>query len=230
MDGLSFEGASGPVGPPVYLQVSLDMRGRRCLVVGGGAVAVRKTTTLIEAGAAVTVVAPEVAAMPEGAVVEERGFCEDDLDGVLLVVAATGDHHLNAHVAAAARERDIWANVADDPEASTLVLPAVVRRGALRIAVSTGNASPAFAGRLRRDLEEHFGPEYADLTALLARLRTEWEPRATGTGLTQDRRRAAWHAVLDQPLLELLRAGRAEQAEASARAVLDSHLEPYREP
>lgn len=209
----------------VYLQAGLNVQGRRCLVVGGGTVASRKTRTLVEAGAAVTVVAPKIRAMPEGVTLLEREFHEDDLEGATLVVAATDDHGLNSRVAAAACSRGIWVNVADDPDASTLVFPALVRRSALRIAISTGNGSPALARRLRQRLEREFGPEYGDLAELLARLRAEWEPRAKAAGMTQRTRHAAWYAVLDQPLVEMLRQGRAAEAEATARSVLQSYLE-----
>ena len=212
-------------GQATYLQASLDVRGRRCLVVGGGAVAVRKTTTLLEAGAAVTLVAPELSAIPEGADVKQRRFRDEDLEGVLLVVAATDDRELNARIGDAARSRRIWANVADDPEASTFVFPALVSRGPLRIAISTSNGSPALARRIRQRLESEFGPEYGQLTALLARLRTEWEPCVAAAGVAPAIRNQAWHAVLDEPLTEMLRDGRAEEAEEAARRVLRSYLE-----
>lgn len=186
--------------------------------------AVRKTGTLLEAGAAVVMVAPEISAVPDGAEVRLRGFRDDDLEGMTLVVAATNNRDLNARIAAAARSEGVWANVADDPDASDFVFPALVRRGSLRIAISTGNDSPALARRLRERLESEFGPEYGELTALLARLRAEWEPRAVAAGVAPITRHAAWHAVLDQPLVELLRDGRVEEAEAAARQVLQSHL------
>ena len=119
----------------------------------------------------------------------------------------------------------MWVNVADDPQAGDVILPAVARRGDLLVAVSTGGASPALAQRLRRRLEEEFGPEYGELVALLGALRAAWEPRAIAAGVPPTARRAAWHAVLDLPLVELLGAGRGSEAEAQARAVLDRALD-----
>ena len=139
-------------------------------------------------------------------------------------MAASDDRELNARVARLARERGVWVNVADDPQAGDVVLPAVARRGELQIAVSTGGASPALARRLRERLEREFGPEYGDLVALLGALRAAWEPRAIAAGVPPAARRAAWHAVLDLPLAELLAAGRGAEAEEQARAVLERTL------
>jgi precorrin-2 dehydrogenase/sirohydrochlorin ferrochelatase len=207
-----------------YYPVGLDLRGRACLVVGGGAVARRKVDGLCAAGALVTVVAPQARPMPEGVAVRLRSFTDADLDGVALAVAASDDRELNARVARLARDRGVWVNVADDPQVGDVVLPAVARRGDLQIAVSTGGASPALASRLRERLEREYGPEYGDLVALLGALRTEWEPRAIAAGVPPAARRAAWHAVLDLPLAELLAAGRGAEAEEQARAVLERTL------
>jgi precorrin-2 dehydrogenase/sirohydrochlorin ferrochelatase len=207
-----------------YYPVGLDLRGRACLVVGGGEVARRKVDGLCAAGALVTVVAPEARPMPEGVAVRLRPFADADLDGMALAVAASDDRELNARVARLARERDVWVNVADDPQAGNVVLPAVARRGDLQIAVSTGGASPALARRLRERLEREYGPEYGDLLALLGELRAAWEPRAIAAGVPPAARRAAWHAVLDLPLVELLASGRGAEADEQARAVLEQAL------
>lgn len=208
-----------------YYPVALDLRGRDCLIVGGGAVARRKADGLCAAGAVVTVVAPVVRPMPEGAVVRLRPFADADLEGVALAVAASDDRELNARVAQLARERGVWVNVADDPQAGDVILPAVARRGDLQVAVSTGGASPVLAQRLRERLEHEFGPEYGELVALLGALRGAWEPRAIAAGVPPAARRAAWHAVLDLPLVELLGAGRRAEAEELARAVLERALD-----
>ncbi len=144
--------------------------------------------------------------MPGGVTVTLRPFRDDDLDGVTLSVAASDDRELNARVARLARERGVWVNVVDEPDEGDVVLPAVVRRGALRIAVSTGGASPALARRIRERLDAEFGPEWGALTELLGRLRAEWEPRAIAAGVPPAARRAAWHEVLDLPLARLLAA------------------------
>ncbi len=208
-----------------YYLAALDLRGRRCLVAGGGAVARRKVEGLLAAGAEVLVVAPEIEDMPDGAAVERRAVRPGDLDGAVLAVCATDDGEVNAALAAEARRRGVLVNVADDPAAGDVAVPAVLRRGGLQIGVSTGGASPALARRLRDELAERVGAEYGPLVALLGELRAEWEPHAIAAGLPPAARHAAWHAVLDLPLLELIAAGRETEARERARAVLADALE-----
>ena len=209
---------------PQYYPALLDLRGRDCLVVGGGAVARRKAAGLLAAGARVRVIAPRVAEMPDGVEIVTRHFQSADIAGMALVIAATDDPAVNAEIAREAASWQVWVNVVDDPGAGSLILPSVVRRGALQIAISTGGASPALARRLREQLEEEFGDEYARLVALLRRLRRDWEPRAIRAGVPPPARKAAWASVLDLPLLELLRAGNDEAAAAAAAAVLEKVL------
>ena len=136
---------------PYYL-AALDLRGRRCVVAGGGAVARRKAEGLLAAGADVLVVAPEVGEMPDGAAIERRAVRLADLDGAVLVVCATDDPAANAALAREARRLGVLANVVDDPDGGNFAVPAVLRRGALQVGVSTGGASPALARRLRDEL------------------------------------------------------------------------------
>ena len=149
--------------------VMLDLEGRECLVVGAGVVAARKVAGLLDAGARVTVVSPVLAP----AVLDiardgrlrwwPREYAKGDVTGFALVMVATADEAVNALVAAEARERSIWVNCADDPARCDFILPSVLRRGELQIAVSTGGRSPALAREIRRRLEGLFGPEYAEL-------------------------------------------------------------------
>lgn len=208
----------------VAYQVGLDLRGRACLVVGGGGVARRKVDGLLAAGATVTVVAPQCPPLPTEVTIALRPFVDEDLDGVVLAVAASDDRALNARVACLARKRGIWVNVVDDPQAGTVIVPAVARRGDLQIAVSTGGASPALAKHLRERLEREFGPEYGDLVALLGELRAEWEPRAARAGVPPAARRAAWHEVVELPLASLIATGLGDEAAARARTILERAL------
>jgi siroheme synthase-like protein len=203
---------------------SLDLRGRRCLVVGGGAVARRKAAGLLAAGADVLVVAPRVGDMPEGVAIAVREVRLADLDGAFLAVCATDDGAVNAALAREARRRGVLVNVVDDPEAGDFTVPAVLRRGAVQVAVSTGGASPAFAQALRDELAGVVGEEHGALAALLGELRATWEPRAIAAGLLPAARRAAWHEVQRLPLLELLREGRRDEARAAAETVLERVL------
>jgi len=156
---------------PDYFAAFLDLRGRRCLVVGGGEIGERKARALLACGAQVTVVSPTatrgLAALAlEGRIVERRrSFRRADLRGCALVVAATGDPAVDDVVAALARRARVLVNVVDRPESCDFILPSVLRRGELQIAVSTGGRSPALAREIRRRLEPLFGPEYAELVA-----------------------------------------------------------------
>jgi precorrin-2 dehydrogenase/sirohydrochlorin ferrochelatase len=149
-----------------------------CLVVGGGAVGERKVHDLMAAGARVTVVSrtltPELAALASRGEIRylPEDFAEVQVEGMALVMAATDDPKVNAKVSAAAQARGIWVNVADDPEYCTFIVPAMVRRGDLTLAIGTGGASPALARQLREELQQHFGPEYGPYLDLLRRVRT----------------------------------------------------------
>jgi siroheme synthase-like protein len=150
-----------------YIPIFLDVTGRDCVVVGGGEVAARKVESLLEAGAQVTVVSPRLSPpmasfAANGSVIHiARDYRPGDISGCVLAYAATDDPKLHRELAAEARALGIPVNVVDVPELCTFIAPAVMQRGALQIAISTGGASPAFAARLRRELEDRFGAEYA---------------------------------------------------------------------
>lgn len=157
--------------------VKLD--GRRCLVVGAGSVGEAKIESLLATAASVRVVAPQTtprvrAWAREGRIEwHRREYRAEDLDGAFLVIAATGSSSLHEEIYAEARRRGVLCNTVDDPERCDFYFPAVVRRGELQIAVSTGGLSPALAQRLRKDLDQQFGPEWEDWVAKLGRTREE---------------------------------------------------------
>ncbi|MBI3758308.1 MAG: bifunctional precorrin-2 dehydrogenase/sirohydrochlorin ferrochelatase [Deltaproteobacteria bacterium] len=157
-----------------YLPIFIDVSGRACVVIGGGEVAERKVRSLIEAGATVVVVSPtvtpELAAMSREGTLRHiaRKYQHGDLAGAWLVFEATGDGATARMVAVEADERCVPINVADVPELCTFIVPAVVQRGGLQVAISTGGASPALARKIREELEESFGAEYELTIELLA--------------------------------------------------------------
>lgn len=156
------------------LPVVLQIEGRRCLVVGGGAVAARKVEALRRAGAEVTVVAPAVLprlARRDGVRVVRRRFRLGDLRGAATCIAATDDPALQRRISAACRRLGIPVNVVDAPALCTFTLPAVVRRGDLVVAVSTGGRAPGFSRRVRETLEEAIPPAFGGFLRLLARAR-----------------------------------------------------------
>jgi precorrin-2 dehydrogenase/sirohydrochlorin ferrochelatase len=149
-----------------YLPIFLDVSRRRCVVIGGGEVAARKVASLLEAGAEVFVVSPllidELSELARGGRIEhiKREYKDGDMAGATLAYAATDDTQLQQRLCVEARDRGIPVNVADVPALCTFIAPAVMRRGSLTIAVSTGGASPAMAKRIVSRLERLFGPEY----------------------------------------------------------------------
>jgi precorrin-2 dehydrogenase / sirohydrochlorin ferrochelatase len=162
-----------------YYMACLDVTGRRCLVVGGGAVGLEKASGLVVCGAAVTVVSPELADGFAELDVEwrARSYETGDLDGMFLVIAATSDRAVNEAVHADAEARVMLCNVADVPDLCNFILPAVHREGPIAVAVSTGGASPALAKRLRSQIAELVGPEHAALAEELRALRPQVKER-----------------------------------------------------
>lgn len=189
------------------------------MVVGGGSVAERKVTTLLEFGASVTVVAPELAAglqvmANDGSIEYVQGvFTPGILDGASLVIAATDDRTVNKSVYSESQKRGIPVNVVDDPSLCTFTAPAVVRRGDLVIGISTSGKSPVLAQRIREQLEDTFGPEYGLLADLMGELRDEVKSRYS----TMDERREAFIRILGSDVLELLAQGNVEEAKKRAR-------------
>lgn len=160
-----------------YYPVCLDVRGRKCLVVGGGSVGTRKVEMLVRCGAAVDVISDsfsdKLITMSDTVSVRllNKEYEESDLDGVFLVIGSTDNHQLNLMIGEHAGQRNILCNIADNPEGCNFILPSVVNRGDLSIAVSTSGKSPAFAKRLRKELSEQFGDEYAVFLHLMGAVR-----------------------------------------------------------
>jgi siroheme synthase-like protein len=177
----------------------LNLAGQRALVVGGGRIGLEKIHGLLACDADVVVVAPEVE--PQVEALAEKGELElvrkrfeaSDLEGALLVIAATADTAVNTSVYEAAEVRNMLVNVVDVPALCNFVLPAITRRGPIAVAVSTSGASPALAKRMRREIESHVGAEYAELASLLDEQR-EW---AKSTLPTYDDRKAFFESIVE---------------------------------
>ena len=183
---------------PVQFPVNLNLAGRPVLVVGGGRIALRKTNQLLTAGAAVTVVAPEIRADFESldVTLRHRTFEESDLDGQSLVVTATGVRNVDQAVFDAAERRSIWVNSADDPERCTFTLPAVIRRGSLMITTSTAGASPALSSYLRNRLDRCLSSAWADVSEDLSARRDEVHVRGDSTESID------WEPIIEAVLVE----------------------------
>ncbi len=211
------------------LPIFLKLDGQPCAVIGGGEVAARKVALLLDAGARVTVTAPKLCGtlaelVHDGRVAHrETVFRAEAIDDVALVIAATGDRAVNADVSRLARSRRIPVNVVDDPALCSFILPAIVDRSPVVIAVSTGGASPVLARLLRARLEALIPATYGQLATLVQRLRERVKQR-----LPQPARRPFWEKVLQGPIAELVFSGRAARAEqALERAIEDeAHAGP----
>ncbi|MBZ5704138.1 MAG: bifunctional precorrin-2 dehydrogenase/sirohydrochlorin ferrochelatase [Acidobacteriia bacterium] len=181
---------------PMFLKLS----GRQCLVVGAGRVGEPKIAGLISAGAKVLVVAPRATEAVEqwaraGKIAwQPRSFSSADLDETFLVVAATSSSKLNHCIFREAQRHNILCNVVDDPAYCDFYYPAVVRRGALQIAISTSGQSPALAQRLRKQLEQQFGPEYQNWVKELGKARR----RLMTCGMAPARRARLLHQLASQ--------------------------------
>lgn len=162
-----------------YFPLFLEMNRRRCAVIGGGAVAERKVDGLLAAGAEVTVISPALTErlrdLINGDAIRHRAreYRNGDLEGFGLVFLATDDPAVNDAVWRDARAQGIWVNSADDSDHCDFILPAVIRRGALTVAVSTGGASPAMTRAIREELDDYFTEDYAQLVQVAAEVRKE---------------------------------------------------------
>ncbi|HEY2215572.1 MAG TPA: bifunctional precorrin-2 dehydrogenase/sirohydrochlorin ferrochelatase [Acidimicrobiales bacterium] len=196
--------------PESYLPVSLNIDGRPCLVVGGGPVAARKARNLIDCGAQVTVIAPELSnemSALEAVTHVRRPYQIGDAAAYRLVVTATGNPTVDGEVFADADAAGVWVNSADDPVHCSFILPSVHRDGSVSIAVSTAGRSPALASWLRRRVAGDVGDGLGDLAELLAEARRRLH-QAGRTTETVD-----WAALLNGPLLSLVQARRMPEAQ-----------------
>jgi siroheme synthase-like protein len=198
---------------PIYL----NLAGRPCVVVGGGTVAEGKVAGLLEAGARVRVIAPELTPAladwaREGRVAHEpRVFAVGDLAGAFLVIGATDEPDVNQQVWEEAEALRLLVNVVDDTPHCNFIAPAIVRQGDLVVAISTSGKAPALAVRLKEHIQAIIGPEHARFLELAGTLREPLAERLPEFAA----RRALWYQLVDSDVLELLRQG--EEAQAAAR-------------
>ncbi|MDI6901095.1 MAG: bifunctional precorrin-2 dehydrogenase/sirohydrochlorin ferrochelatase [Anaerosomatales bacterium] len=199
-----------------YYPVFLDLTGRLAVIVGGGAVAERKVRTLVEYGARVRIIAPQVTPWIAGQAGagtiehEPRGYVRGDLEDAFLVICATDSAEVNVAVSDEAEARGCLVNVVDVPELCSFIVPSIVRRGQLQLAISTGGAAPAVAKRLRKHIDGHVGPEWETYVALLGELRALVMERVPGS---EADRKPIFEAVADSDLLERIAAGERPTAE-----------------
>lgn len=211
-----------------YLPIFLDLRGKNALVVGGGDTAARKASLVLAAGAWVTVVSPEPLAAAfnelsgtDRVIHHQQSFAEAHLDGMELVFAASGDEALDRRVYEAARARHLPVNVVDKPEICSFIMPSIIDRSPVVVAVSSGGEAPVLSRLLRARLETLIPAAYGRLAALVGRFKTRVRQRFPTTA----GRRKFWEDALLSPIAEMVFSGREQEAEASLARMLEERAD-----
>ena len=214
-----------------YLPIFFDISGRKCLVVGAGSIAARKAEMLLRAGADLRVVGIEVGdrirelAESHGFELLQREFEKADIDGVACIIAATDNDALNREISAEAQARNIPVNVVDDPELCSFIVPSMIDRDPVQIAISTGGVSPVLARMLRSKLESSIPGAYGDLAALAAEFREQVKQALPDV----DQRRRFWESALEGQVSELVFSARMDEArELLQRQLADFDITPAR--
>jgi len=195
-----------------YYPIFLEMKDRRCVVIGGGAVAERRVEGLVAVGANVTVISPAITEglrdlLTQGAIRHvAREYQTGDRAGYDLFFVATDNLEINAVVSSEARSLRVWVNSADDPDHCDFILPGVIRRGDLTVAVSTGGVSPAVTRAIREELDEYFTADYARFVQIAGEVRRELREKSFSPGAS------AWNRALQGDFRRLIKEGRPVQA------------------
>ena len=204
-----------------YYPVYLDIRDRRCVIVGGGQMAEGKVAALRESGAQVCIISPEVTGEIQGMAdsgmisLEKREYRDGDLEGAFIAIAATDDSDLDERISREAAARNVPLNVVDVTHLCTFIAPAVIRRGEVTVAISTAGLSPALARKLRVELQDSPALDYADMALMLSEVRLEL--RSEGAAIDADH----WQTCLNRELVTLFYADREAAKQSLKRALLD---------
>ncbi len=208
-----------------FLPVFYNISGKICLVVGGGAIAARKAELLLKAGGRVRIIALEVGDqlremdVAQALEIEQRAFVETDLDGAACVIGATDDVTVNREISRLAQIRNIPVNVVDNPDLCSFIMPSMIDRDPVQVAISTGGVSPVLARMLRSKLESSIPGAYGEL----AKLAEEYRGAVKQALPDVDSRRHFWESILDGQVSELIFSGRKEDA----RDLLQQQLKDF---
>lgn len=198
-----------------YYPLMLDLEGRNCLIIGGGKVAERKVVSLVEAKASVTLISPVITSNIDSFVVtdkikwQNRVYQKGDLDNQFLIIIATDNQELNLEIYQHVNHRNQLVNIVDKPELCTFIVPSVINRGHLQIAISTHGASPGLAKKMRKELEATYGNEYIEYTNFLAEMR-EWIFKQN---IDQPSRRYLFEQLLNEDYFHKIAKGLREEVE-----------------
>ncbi|MBI5248273.1 MAG: bifunctional precorrin-2 dehydrogenase/sirohydrochlorin ferrochelatase [Desulfomonile tiedjei] len=211
--------------------VMMNLEGRKVLVVGGGRVARRKAGSLLESGASVVVISPELETELQDLAKQAKiewvpGYFDESLldryPDATLVFGTTNNRDVNVRVHRACLDRRIPCNIADVPDLCTFIVPAVITQGDLMIAVSTGGSSPALARRIREDLEQRFGPEYAEMTRVMGDIRK----LVLAIGMPSDENKKLFTEILDSGLLDALKNNDRQRVLEILGSILPKEVDP----
>jgi len=207
-----------------YYPIFLDIKDKKCVIVGGGEVAARKAERLLDCGAKVFIISPgltqELAGLKEKKVISHIAaqYSGDLIDGAALIIGATDDEKTNAMISLDARGKGIPVNIVDDPQKCDFILPSLVQRGDLAIAIGTGGKSPALARHLREELESEYGKEYEVLLNILGNLRVKM---ARNAGVGKD-----WFkSLLSAGLLDFIKAKDVSKAKEIVQKITGEEIE-----
>ena len=190
-----------------YYPALLDLSGKKAVVIGGGAVAQRKIETLIECGAIVHVISRDMTPELQGRLKKgdirflSHEFDDSLIEGAFLVIIATDDVMMNQRISEIAKKRNILVNVVDQPDECSFIVPSILKRGDLIIAVSTSGKSPALAKRIREKLADLFGKEYESFLLFMGKIRKELLLK----DIPEDERGRIFHELVDSPVLDLIK-------------------------
>ena len=206
-----------------YFPMFFNISDRPCLVVGGGDVAARKVSLLVRAHGRVSVISPELCESLQGRlrageiIHEERCFEDHDIEGYALIIAATDDQAINERISQLAQARHIPVNVVDQPGLCSFVVPSIIDRSPVQVAVSTGGASPVLARLLRARLETMIPAAYGRLAELME----EFRGKVKSFFPNEDKRRHFWEKVIQGPIAEMVFAGKEEAAREAMHTAVD---------
>lgn len=210
----------------IYYPIFLNLRGKRCVVIGGGNVALRKVKVLLDCGANVTMISPkphpEIVKLSKKRAIHfiQRDYEKEDLGDAAIAFACTDVKKVNRKVAVDAKKAGVLVNVADDPRSSDFIIPSFFRKGNLTVAISTAGVSPALARKIRTKLEKSFGKEYGPLLSIIGEIRSAIKKK----GIIVEPE--FWQEALNlDSLIHLLQAGQREKA----RTLLLNKLKAYQE-
>jgi len=205
-----------------YYPIFLDLNNQKVLVVGGGTVAERKIQNLLRYGCHIYVVSPHLTPHLNQLIAEKKiyylphGALGKALNEAFMVIAATDDPEVNSQIASQAKERGLLINAVDQPGDCNFIMPSIVQRGDLQIAISTAGKSPALAKRIRKEMEITFGPEYASLIEIMGLLRT----KLLAQGNLSSKNRLMFEKLVNSDLLRLIKKGNVQGVKNTLESIL----------